>query len=439
MGMPYEQEIPVNHVNACSPPVYSQILSWIILVPLLFLVTYGQFSFLSHSNSAFMTENGDLLQTQQDVRPQVVLYVGFMAGFILAGYRKIWRVVLRNKLLMLAPLLAAASVVWSESPLVTLRGSVELTMTTLFAFHLSERFSTEHLMKLLMLTGTVAAILSILLVFVAPQYGIYLRDGSGAWQGIFSHKNALGVGMAFLLTPVFFSKKRLSLKLGYSALLLFLIGMSQSRGAWFVTLCVLGFTAWLSMFRWLRGRESLLLCAVTTVAAVAIVILGMSNLNPLLRLIGKDPTLTGRTEIYKAVLESILKHPFLGYGYGAFWHGLNHESLIIALRIHWMGIGYAENGFLELWLLLGAVGLGLALLYFGTAIRQGVRLLHSRHYTPRVGWFCLIIFLELIANIEAGVIMAPGHIDWVLTLVAFVGLSNEVREGHFAIASPRPA
>jgi O-antigen ligase len=428
MSAPFGVRASATQISADATPIYQQVLTWVLLLPMLYLVVYGQFSLTNLSNSALMTENGDLLQTSQSIRPQVVLYVVFMVAFILVGHREIWRVAVNNRLLLLGPLLAALSVTWSESPLLTLRVAIELTMTTLFAFYLSERFSTEHLMKLLMFVGTVAAISSILLALFAPEYGIYHRDGSGAWQGIFSHKNALGVGMAFLLTPVFFSAQRLVLKLGYGALLLFLIGMSQSREAWFVTIGILAFTAWLSIFRRLRGKESLLLTAITIAAAIAMVVLGVLYLDPLMRFIGKDPTLTGRTEIYRAVLASIVKHPILGYGYGAFWHGLNHESLIIALRIHWMTVGYAENGFLELWLWLGTIGLCLVLLYFGKAIGQSIQLLHSRYYTPRVGWFSVIIFLELMTNIEAGVVLAPSHINWTMTLIAFVGLGNEMRQ-----------
>jgi exopolysaccharide production protein ExoQ len=423
---PSDYEAPSN-VDYTPTRVYPYVLTWILLLPLLYLGVYGQFSFLSNSNSALMTENGDLLQTQQAIRPQVVLYYALMAAFILAGHQEIWRVVVRNKLLLLAPLLATLSATWSASPAMTLRGAFELILTTLFAFYLSERFTTEHLMKLLMFSGTVAAIVSVLLVLFAPQYGIYHRDASGAWQGIFNHKNALGIGMAFLLTPVFFTKERLSSKIGYGALLLFLIGMSQSRGAWFETAGVLAFIAWLSIFRRLRSLESRLLTVATVTATIAIVVLGVLYLEPLMGFIGKDPTLTGRTGIYSAVLESIFKHPVLGYGFNAFWHGVNPESLIIALRIQWPTIGYAENGLLELWLDLGTVGLCLVLLPFGRGIRQSVRLIRSRYYSPRVGWFSVIIFLELITNIEGGVAMAPDHLEWTLTLIAFIGLANEMR------------
>jgi len=310
--------------------------------------------------------------------------------------------------------------------------------TTAFAFYLSDRFSTEQLMRLLMFVGTVGAILSTILALVLPAYGIYHRGGGSEWQGICSHKNALGVGMAFLLTPVFFSYQRPLLKVGYSALLLFLIGMSQSRGSWFVTAGVILFTAWVPLFRRLKSKESLLLIVATTSAAIAMVVLGLLYLDPLMRFIGKDSTLTGRTDIYLAVLESIFKHPLLGYGFGAFWVATNPEPFLIGLRIHWMTIGYAENGLLEFWLELGTVGLGLVLIMFGKAIRESVRLIRSPFYNPRVGWFTSIIFLELISNIEAGQVMVPGTINWVMTLIAFIGLAKETHEARYKHA-PREA
>jgi exopolysaccharide production protein ExoQ len=427
MAMPFGAGANTAQFWPDETPVYQQVLTWALLIPLLYLVVDGQFSIANPYNSALMTENGYLLRTAQGIRPQVVLYYLLMAVFIVSGYREIWRVILNNKVLLLAPLFAAFSATWSESPLMTFRASFELMMTTLFAFYLTERFSTDRLMKLLMFVGTVAGLLSVILAVFLPNYGIYHRGGGAEWQGICSHKNALGVSMAFLLTPVFYLAQRPILKLGYAALLLFLIGMCQSRGAWFVTLGVLLFTAWLSISRRLGNKQSLLWAVATGAAVIGMVFLALLYLEPLLKTIGKDPTLTGRTGIYLAVLDSIFKHPFLGYGFGAFWLGLNRESLIVALRIHWMTIGYAENGLLELWLELGAVGLLLVLFLFWRAIRQSVRLIRSRYYSPRVGWFSAILFLQLITNVEAGMVMTPVTINWTLTLIAFVGLAKEWR------------
>jgi exopolysaccharide production protein ExoQ len=409
-------------------PIYQFVLSWILLLPLLYYTTDTQPSLLSTSNSALMTTNASLLKTSQGFRPQVILYTVFMLTLVLAGYQRIWRGLVSNKLLLAGPLFAALSSIWSEAPLLTLRASVELFITTFFAFYLSERITTERLMKLLMFVGTVAAILSFALVLLAPAYGIYHRDGGSAWQGICSHKNGLGIGMSFLLTPVFFSSEKLALKVGYGSVLVFLIAMSQSRGAWFETVAIFVFAAWLAISRRLNSREAFLLTSATCVVIVAAVAATLSYLAPLMKVIGKDPTLTGRTDIYLAVLEAIFKHPVAGYGFGAFWFGINPESINIAQRLHWPNIGYAENGFLELWLELGTVGLLLSALLFVKAIRQSVKLIRSGNYNSCVGWFSMIIFLQLVTNIEGGIVMAPGNINWTLTLIAFIGMANETRK-----------
>jgi exopolysaccharide production protein ExoQ len=417
-------------VSSGAIPIYQQALTWVLVWPLLYVMASGQMSIPSLYNGQLMTQNAILLRTQQGIRPLVVLYALFMVGFILVGYRDILRVALHNKIVLLSILFAGLSVAWSEAPVLTLRTTCELTMTTCFAFYLSERFTTEHLMKLMMFVGVFAAVCSIILVLFFPRYGLYLRDGDGGtqWQGITSHKNGLGLGMAFLLTPVFFTRCRLSLKVAYSLLLLFLVVMSQSRGAWFVTLGLLAFVTWLAFFRRLKHQEALLLIAATVVIVTGMLILGVVYLEPLMRAIGKDPTLTGRTGIYLAVLESIFKRPLIGYGYGAFWLGLNPESWKIALRIHWIQIGYAENGFLELWLELGSIGLFLVLLPFARAIKQSIRLLNPKYYNPRVGWFVVILFMELITNVEGGVVLTPVTLNWTLTLIAFVGLAKEIRD-----------
>ena len=59
----------------------------------------------------------------------------------------------------------------------------------------------------------------------------------------------------------------------------------------------------------------ILLLGALSVAAVMIV----ATPDLLFSLLGKDATLTGRTGIWSAVIDSIAKRPLLGYGYQAFW------------------------------------------------------------------------------------------------------------------------
>jgi exopolysaccharide production protein ExoQ len=412
-----------------SRPVYNYLHIWILLLPILYLAANGQLSITNFAaNNGQMTQNGALLRTSQGIRPQIILYFLAMPTYLLLGYKSILRVAVANRWLLLAPAYAALTALWSADPLLTLRAAFELCMTTWFAFYLAERFSTERLMRILIFAGVVAAIASLLLVAFLPSAGVYQRDGSRAWQGICNHKNFLGVAMAFLLTPIFYTRANSLFKICYAGLLLFLIVMSQSRGAWFITFGMLALVAWIRFFRRLRNNEKLLITLLSLLIAVGLVTVSIMYIGPLMSSIGKDPTMTGRTDIYVAVFKSILKKPFTGYGFGAFWFGINPESNNVAFDVHWPSIGYAENGLLEMWLELGAIGLLLILAPVVRAIQLCVRLLRSPFYNPRIGWFTTILFLELISNIEAGAILTPVTLNWTLTIIAVVGIMKEYRQ-----------
>jgi O-antigen ligase len=266
------------------------------------------------------------------------------------------------------------------------------------------------------------------LVILLPAVGIYHRDDSGAWQGITSHKNSLGIGMAYLLAPIFFIRTSLLKRVIYAGTLLFLIYKSQSRGAWFITAGMLLLVAWIELFRRLKSHEKLLITLLSFFIVIVVVGLGIAYFDPIMRGIGKDPTMTGRTDIYIAVLRSIMKHPIFGYGMGAFWFGVNPESNAIAMEIHWPSIGYAENGLLEAWLQIGAIGLVLAMYPVIRALQLCVRLLRPPYYNARIGWFLSLLFLELITNIEGGMVLTPSSLNWTLTLVAVVGIMKEYRQ-----------
>jgi exopolysaccharide production protein ExoQ len=421
---------PATHscsLHLRTTPIHFYVLSWILVIPLLYFATNSSPSLLNHDNNAFMTNSSNLMRMQSGVRPDAVLFYAFMTGLMFAGRTEIIRAVTKHSFIVLSgPILAAASTLWSGSPLLTLRYSLDLALATAFACYLSERFSSEHLMRLLIFVGTAAAALSIGLALFLPSYGMFQRYDGGAWQGIFSHKNALGLTMASLLTPIFFLRQRLTVKVGYSAVLLILIALSQSRTAWFVATGLIVFVAWLFLFRRLRGVESLMLSIAAIFCMGIVAMFATSHLAVFMKMIGKDPTLTGRTLIYQLVVEAILKRPIAGYGYGAFWLATTAESRNIAMIIGWPNIGYAENGFLELGLQLGLGGVALAMVIFGRSLNHAVRLLRSPYYTPRVGWFVALIFMELITNIDAGLVLQPGNLTWVLTLIGVLGLANEI-------------
>jgi exopolysaccharide production protein ExoQ len=94
------------------------------------------------------------------------------------------------------------------------------------------------------------------------------------------------------------------------------------------------------------------------------------------QVLGRDATLTGRTDLWSKLLPVIANRPVLGYGYAAFWTGSNAEVLNV-----WIGAGrlvpIADNGYIDLCLSLGAGGLALFLCVFTGAFRKAMEYLRS--------------------------------------------------------------
>ena len=94
------------------------------------------------------------------------------------------------------------------------------------------------------------------------------------------------------------------------------------------------------------------------------------------QVLGRDATLTGRTDLWSKLLPVIANRPVLGYGYAAFWTGLNAEVLNV-----WIGAGrlvpIADNGYIDLCLSLGGAGLALFLAVFTGAFRKAMEYLRS--------------------------------------------------------------
>ncbi len=98
----------------------------------------------------------------------------------------------------------------------------------------------------------------------------------------------------------------------------------------------------------------------------------LDNLEPLVNLLGKDLTLTGRTELWAAVINKIQERPLLGYGYSGFWQGWEGESAFVLQLVGWDAPN-GHNGILDLWVDLGFLGVTVFLLGFFINFIRGMR------------------------------------------------------------------
>jgi O-antigen ligase len=138
----------------------------------------------------------------------------------------------------------------------------------------------------------------------------------------------------------------------------------------------------------------------------------------LLQGIGRNPTLTGRTAIWEAVLP-LAGNPLIGTGYESFWLGDRLESFWSLNEGAFAGIQEAHNGYLELFLNLGWIGI--ALIAF-LIVMAYPKVIASFRRDPAAGSLGLAFFVsEVVYNFtEAGFrMMFPL---WIFFLLAILGI-----------------
>jgi O-antigen ligase len=152
------------------------------------------------------------------------------------------------------------------------------------------------------------------------------------------------------------------------------------------------------------------LIATVLVAAIANALFAVNS--AVLEASGRDASLTGRTGIWETVLSEPI-NPVLGTGYTAFWLGERLQR-IWALYPRTPLI-QAHNGYLEVYLNLGVVGLALLGGVLWTGLRNARRRLLSVQYT--IGNLDDSLFQTF------GIAYIVAYLVYNITEATFVGLS----------------
>jgi len=146
--------------------------------------------------------------------------------------------------------------------------------------------------------------------------------------------------------------------------------------------------------------------------AAAAAVLGLAD--GVLVLLGRDPTLTGRTEIWRDVLPVVLERPLLGHSIVSFWQ---HD--IVAKTFHWFSS--AHNGFLQQAIELGLVGVALLLLQIFSMLSRSMRWF-GRQAEQEAIWPICMVSLFFLYNFSEVVLMKENSIVWVLVVAASLGV-----------------
>lgn len=355
-----------------------------------------------------------------------------------------------NQLILLFFGYCAVSVLWSDYPDVAFKRWVKFVGNLVMVLIvLTDSEPLAALKRLVTRAGFLLLPVSVLLIRYYPELGRTYTAGdrvSDPWRlaytGVTDTKNGLGAicllfGLAALWRCIELLRdkerphrlRHLTSQAALLALTFWLLGLANSMTSLSCFLLTGGLIVIASSHRFTRNRALVQLVAV---GAVFISLLAIFMAPSVLVAIGKDPTLTGRTDIWKTVL-GMAGNPVLGTGFESFWLGPRLQAI---WNNYWWHPNEAHNGYIEIFLNLGWIGVGLVAMIIVAGYRNVIR---TYRENPEEGQIKLAYFVVgIVYNLTESAFRMVDPIWFFFLLAAFVVPEATVAEDSPAIINDEP-
>lgn len=393
-----------------------------------------------------LLETPDGSTPQDPYSPLLFMGIYLVTVLLLFRQRKSFLLVVKMDFLIWVLVgIALASAIWTVAPDITFRRGLLLVGTTLFGVYLAMRYSLREQLQLLSLALGLVILLSIVFALGLPSSGLMTtQEGgvhAGAWRGVMTHKNLLGRLMV-LSTVVFFfvanshslanSKYRWLAWIGY-LLSFFLVICSTSKTALVVFLALMII---IPLYRtWRRNYNQLIPIAIALILVIgSATILFVDNLPFIASSMGRDLTLTGRTELWSVMFELIQEHPLLGYGFNGFWRDWDSDVTAYVWRTLQWECPYGHNGFMDLLAELGILGLAVFFLSLVTAYIKGIRFLRITKNIEGL-WTLMYLTFLLIYNLSESTLLATNNIFWILYVSTVFSMAIETEQAQYSYSA----
>ncbi len=321
------------------------------------------------------------------------------------------RLAFDNFALVLLVAWASLSMLWSVDAGTTFQRALTIIVALIAAMGLTLRFSARRLAQLIVLTACIGMGLSLLLWLSGDPLAV--DHVAGGVRGAFTHKNVLGQMTAIgILLGVGLLQRPGARGLGVAAILLGVICLVVARSATAIASTAAGVVI-LYCLAVIGSRRlpPFLKPAMAAAGVVAAVLLVLAY--PLvLEALGRDPSLTGRDLIWQFTIDRWEQRPWLGYGFRAFWTA-DYNTGLIASRF-WNKYDQSHNGYLQIMLDLGLVGLALFLAWLVTVLVRSLRLLANPDIRMWISlWAAFVIY-----SFTEAIYLTPNGFTWLVIMLA---------------------
>jgi exopolysaccharide production protein ExoQ len=313
----------------------------------------------------------------------------------------------QQRWLILLYAFALLSCAWSDHPYVAFKRWVRVFGSLLMVWVvLTENLTMESVETIFRRYAYILLPFSMLLIKYYPDMGVQYDawEGTTMWIGVTTQKNSLG-----------------SLSLVAAFFFIWVLHRRWRRGElWSARLPMLADVSILFLALWILKGPGVAYSATAAVAliigsllyafsvrfshragggfnlvswiAIPGIIVGISLplaggagiLSGILDILGRDTTFTGRTEIWSGILPTAWEHSILGVGYGSYW--INPP-----LRFPLNMLTHAHNGYLNIFVELGCLGLALLVAFLLSVFKMAQKAL-----TWEVEWAAFAAGLLLI-------------------------------------------
>ena len=299
--------------------------------------------------------------------PPLVLWVAIYAMIALkfvTNLRPLLAVLRDNFAILAYPAIVFLSATWSLDPFHSLYSGTQLAMTYLAAFWIGWRYRPKEIALIMVLALTPVIVLSLINWWTGMFGEVF--SFTGGLLGVFGNKNTfarmsmlLGLAALGLLVRGRNSPLHSGVLLSVLAMSAFALVLSKSATSTIVMFGATGLFVALTIRNYRTGYRLLIMVLGVLAVLAACSFLALSNIDPadeILKLFGKNSTLTGRTALWDLAIQQIADQPWLGVGFDAYWDSNAFYAADQIQRTYGDGAISFHNFLLDIWVGLGVPG-----------------------------------------------------------------------------------
>lgn len=364
----------------------------------------------------------------------ILMVIGF---FVLLKRKTSWSSIVRSNFWpFLLFVYFALSIMWSDFPFVSFKRYIKtigvLVMVLIIA---TEANPFEAFKTIIRRCSYIFIPLSVILIKYFPAYGRSYHRWTGELSitGVTTNKNSLGALCLFCGILIFsdllaYLRKQYDYadkKIVLFQLIIFimLIWLLKSCNSATSLMCFI-----IGIFIFLMTGVPLIKNNIKAVGyyLFAFILLFMimefafNITSIILAGLGRDATLTGRTDLWNDAL-AMKTNPFIGVGFEAFWLG---DRLAFFWDKHWMHPTEIHNGYLETYLNFGIIGLSILIMVIIKGFKNISNTLASNMNDGRLMLAYFVIIL--IFNITESAFQPMTQTGFILLMIALNTRSSDI-------------